>query len=178
MKKIKYIVIHCTVSEFGDAEVITGWHKERGFRTIGYNAVILNGYRKNTRERNYLEDGQIEEGRGMDLNAVIDPGEQGAHVLDYNAKSLGIAVIGDKMFTFKQLTSLIYLLRTYQAVIPGVLIVGHYELPTANGKTCPNMDMDLVRKAVEDRELSPENAVRKYLNKYLSNPSYIPSPEA
>ena len=43
-RKIKNIIIHCSVSDFGDAELIRSWHvDERGWRDIGYNGVILNG---------------------------------------------------------------------------------------------------------------------------------------
>ena len=38
------ITIHCSDSEWGNADVIDEWHKKRGWDGIGYHYVILNGY--------------------------------------------------------------------------------------------------------------------------------------
>ena len=54
MREIQTIVIHCSDSKWGDAEVIRKWHtdpKPRGkaWADIGYHAVICNGFRKSTK---------------------------------------------------------------------------------------------------------------------------------
>lgn len=43
MNKWTNVVIHHSASDFGNARVIRDWHIERGWRDIGYHAVIQNG---------------------------------------------------------------------------------------------------------------------------------------
>ena len=53
MRTIKEIIVHCTATPEGKdytVDDITRWHKERGFKTIGYHYVV---YR----------DGSVHEGR-------------------------------------------------------------------------------------------------------------------
>ena len=48
MRKINEIIIHCSASAEGKdftVQDITRWHKQRGFKTIGYHYVI---YRNGT----------------------------------------------------------------------------------------------------------------------------------
>ncbi len=45
-KEIKRIIIHHSASDFGDAKLIDKWHKERGWKGIGYHFVVLNGKRR------------------------------------------------------------------------------------------------------------------------------------
>ena len=76
MRKINSIILHCTATPEGKdytVEDITRWHKERGFRTIGYHYVI---YR----------DGSVHKGR---KNSEI-----GAHCTGKNANSIGVVYIG------------------------------------------------------------------------------------
>lgn len=76
MREIKSIILHCSATPDGkDFTVadITQWHKERGFKTIGYHYVV---YR----------DGTVHNGR---------PVEQiGAHCEGYNKNSIGVCYIG------------------------------------------------------------------------------------
>lgn len=135
MKKedVEKIIVHCSASPFGDAETIDGWHKKRGFDMIGYQFVILNGYRK---KDDYipLDDGLLESGRPENM--------QGAHCKGENANSIGICLIGDHLFSTQQLlTTLPFLLGQ---------LMERYDLTKKNiythrtfnkGKTCPNMSM-------------------------------------
>lgn len=76
MRKIEEIIIHCSATPEGrhvTVEDITAWHKQRGFRTIGYHYVI------------YL-NGELHRGR--------KESEIGAHVVGQNQKSIGICYIG------------------------------------------------------------------------------------
>ena len=76
MNKPKFLVIHCSATPEGKdytVEDIDRWHKQRGFKKIGYHYVI---YR----------DGSIHKGR--------NDNENGAHCIGYNSKSLGICYIG------------------------------------------------------------------------------------
>ena len=76
MRQIKYIVLHCSATKEGvpfGIEDIDRWHRQRGFRKVGYHYVIE-------------IDGEIRKGR--------DIAEIGAHVQGSNANSIGICYIG------------------------------------------------------------------------------------
>jgi N-acetyl-anhydromuramyl-L-alanine amidase AmpD len=76
MRKIDYLVVHCSATVEGKhitAEDIDRWHKQRGWSGIGYHYVIL-------------LDGTVQEGRP---EAKI-----GAHVKGYNKNSIGVCYIG------------------------------------------------------------------------------------
>lgn len=79
MREIKSIILHCSGTPDGKdftIDDITQWHKERGFKTIGYHYVV---YR----------DGTVHKGR---------PVEQiGAHCEGYNKNSIGVCYIGGLM---------------------------------------------------------------------------------
>lgn len=142
MREIKEIYVHCSYSPFGDAELIRSWHKERGWRDIGYHKVILNGYSKSTKEAYVSEkDGLVEDGRPIE--------QSGAHAAGHNKYSIGVCIIGKVQddYTPKQMHSLIILLfdltKEYDLSIDD--IYGHYEIDT-HGKTCPNMDMESFRQ--------------------------------
>ena len=72
MREIKSIILHCSATPEGkDFTVadITRWHKERGFRTIGYHYVV---YR----------DGTVRKGRPVE--------QKGAHCEGHNKGSNGV----------------------------------------------------------------------------------------
>lgn len=76
MRYINDIIIHCTATPLGmdvGAARVKEWHKERGFRTIGYHYLIR-------------LDGTIERGR-----AISQPG---AHCKGHNAHSIGVCYVG------------------------------------------------------------------------------------
>ena len=76
MREINLIVVHCAATPEGKdftVQDIDRWHKDRGWKGIGYHWVI---YR----------DGSIHAGR--------PESEIGAHVEGYNAHSIGICYIG------------------------------------------------------------------------------------
>lgn len=70
------IIIHCSATrqgaDFGAAD-IARWHRQRGFRDIGYHYVIR-------------LDGTLEKGRPIE--------QAGAHCKGWNAASIGICYIG------------------------------------------------------------------------------------
>lgn len=131
-RTINLIVVHCSATpataDIGVKE-LTQWHRERGFRTIGYHWVIR-------------RDGTVEAGR--------PEAETGAHVEGYNANSIGVCMVGgvakdaktvEENFTaaqFGALASTLYgLLHRY----PEALVCGHRDLsPDKNrdGKITPN----------------------------------------
>lgn len=122
---IKELIIHCSATPEGKNFTTTDidrWHRQRGFKKIGYHYVI------------YL-DGSIHTGR--------KEGEIGAHCSGHNANSIGICYIGGLTEDGKkakdtrtpaQKESLIKLLKELKAKYPKATIHGHKEF--AN-KSCP-----------------------------------------
>lgn len=130
MRRIDWIVIHCAATPEGKeffAKDIDRWHKQRGFKGIGYHYVID-------------LDGTIEKGR--------DESEPGAHVSGYNQHSIGICYIGgvDKNGKAKdtrteaQKNSMIHLLNHLFSKYPNADIRGHRDFPKVN-KACPCFDV-------------------------------------
>jgi N-acetylmuramoyl-L-alanine amidase len=141
LRNIDFIVLHCSDSTFGDAKMIDEWHRERGFRKIGYHYVIPNGYRtKHALDSGVMDatDGMVELGR--------DENEIGAHVEGYNANSIGVCLIGKGAYTGAQMeTARGLIVETLLQKYPGAKLLGHYELNP--GKTCPMIDMDELRSS-------------------------------
>lgn len=76
MKKIEAIIIHCTATKEGldiRAKDVDRWHKEQGWRMIGYHYLID-------------LDGKIENGRPSTMT--------GAHCKGWNDRSIGICYVG------------------------------------------------------------------------------------
>lgn len=129
MRKITKIIVHCSATPEGrDYTVadIDRWHKQRGWKGIGYHYVV---YR----------DGSVHTGR--DVAAI------GAHTSGQNANSIGICYIGGCAADGKTpkdtrtpaqkaaLRDLVELLRTEY---PTATVHGHREF--AN-KACPCFDV-------------------------------------
>lgn len=124
MREIDKIIVHCSATKEKkdiSAATIDQWHKERGWRGIGYHYVVsLNG--------------NIEYGRPIE--------ETGAHVRNHNRRSIGICYIGglDKDLnpkdtrTPEQKESLLDLLKTLKRLHPDATIHGHNEF---SSKACP-----------------------------------------
>ena len=132
MFKPKKVIIHCTDSTWGSVAEITKWHKARGFKTIGYHYVILNGKKLNNKF-NPMDDGIVQGGRSL--------AEKGAHSKGQNHDSIGIALVGVDEFTVNQLFALRHLLsglmETYN--IPLNKIYPHSRFNSK--KTCPNFNV-------------------------------------
>ena len=140
------IVIHCSATrltrDLGAAD-IDEMHRAKGWRKIGYHAVI----RRN---------GVVEFGRHFD--------NQGAHVSGFNEHTVGVCLIGGLLdngesgqeffdtFTEEQEDSLISTLIFLRRAWPDAQIVGHRDLsPDLDGdgiieehewlKDCPTFDV-------------------------------------
>ena len=125
MRPINKIIIHCSDTPEGRPNTvadITAWHKQRGFRTIGYHYVI------------YL-DGQIVEGRPIE--------SVGAHCPSHNRDSIGICYIGGRtsdMKEFKdtrtpeQKQSLVELITALRTQFPDAKVYGHRDFAC---RACP-----------------------------------------
>ena len=126
MRKIDRIIIHCSDTPAGRYTTVADidrWHRERGFKKIGYHYVI------------YL-NGAIHKGRNET--------EIGAHCKGYNAHSIGICYVGGKengkpkdTRTDAQKESLLFLLRDLKKRYPQAKICGHRDLAA---RDCPCFD--------------------------------------
>ena len=125
MRTITLIVIHCSAVRPGQrssAEDIDKWHKDRGWKGIGYHYVIR-------------RDGSIEKGR--------DITEVGAHCYPHNSHSIGICYEGGlnekgeaaDTRTQEQKEALRELVDKLHRQFPKALIVGHHDLEPS--KPCP-----------------------------------------
>ena len=135
MRAINRIVVHVSDSpdnrEDIDAAEIDRWHKQRGWRMIGYHKVVRKG-------------GTIEDGRPEAIS--------GAHVAGQNADTLGICWVGRHDCQDAQKASLkrqiLAWCDKYDISINNVY--GHKEL-APGGKTCPNLDMDKFREYLKKK---------------------------
>ncbi len=124
MRKIDKIILHCTATPKGREVTVadvTAWHKERGFRTIGYHYLV------------YL-DGTVVRGRREE--------EIGAHCLGQNAGSIGVCYVGGldsrgkpkDTRTAAQRVALRNLVEGLQRRYPHATLHGHNEFAA---KACP-----------------------------------------
>lgn len=134
MRPIRAIVIHCSASPNGrpvTLEDIDSWHKQRGWKGVGYHYVIE-------------ADGTIREGRPIN--------EIGAHVAGSNAKTIGICMVGTDKFSRGQWESLSLIHDQLGAQFPEAQWLGHRDFsPDKDGdgyieewewvKTCPGFDV-------------------------------------
>ena len=128
MRKITEIIVHCSATPEGRHHTvgdIRAWHKQRGFKDIGYHYVI------------YL-DGSIHGGRSE--NVV------GAHCTGHNRNSIGVCYIGGMTKDMKspkdtrtgaQKAALVLLLKELKRRYPGAKIYGHRNFAA---KACPSFD--------------------------------------
>ena len=127
-RKITEIIVHCAATPEGKdftVDDITRWHKQRGFRTIGYHHVV---YR----------DGSVHPGR--------PEGEIGAHCTGPTAGAMGVcdggggAADGEPAPATRppdQRKALLMLLRRLRAKYPNAKIHGHRDFAA---KACPSFD--------------------------------------
>lgn len=121
-KDIKILVVHC--SDTPDNENIGAidihkMHLSFGWDGIGYHKIIK-------------RDGEIENGRPEYWI--------GAHTFGKNYQSLGVCLIGRKLFTKSQFDSLKKLIKEWKAKYPKASVKGHSESIKTH-KTCPNFDV-------------------------------------
>lgn len=128
MRIIKEIVVHCTATPAGRRVTVSDvdkWHKERGFRCIGYHYLI-------------------------GLDGVVHPGrpesEIGAHCIGFNASSIGICYVGGldasgqpkDTRTPEQVDAMTKILLNIIGRYPITRILGHCEVAA---KACPCFDV-------------------------------------
>ena len=128
MRTINEIIVHCSATPEGRPHTvgdIRSWHKQRGFKDIGYHYVV------------YL-DGSIHAGRPE--SAI------GAHCKWHNQHSIGVCYIGGVAKDMKspkdtrteaQKKSLLQLLKMLKKKYPQAKIYGHRDFAA---KACPSFD--------------------------------------
>lgn len=129
-RKWKYIIIHHSATEEGNALAFYFSHKGKGWDTVGYDFVIDNG-------SNSRKDGQLETTPRW-LKQL-----DGAHckTSNMNVKAIGICLVGnfsEEQVTPQQMETLVYLvnkLRSYYR-IPVKNILRHGEVSGAS-TACP-----------------------------------------
>ena len=137
MRKINEIIIHCTATPQGrevSVATIDKWHRERGFKSIGYHFVI------------HL-DGKVEVGRPIE--------QAGAHCLTRNENSIGICYVGgtnakgdpEDTRTNAQKQAIETLIRNLmkQYKLTQQQVYGHNEFAK---KACPSFDVQAWKKEV------------------------------
>lgn len=135
-KGTDFIAIHCSASQPDpktDVKTIDRWHRQRGFTMVGYHFVIRT-------------DGEVQKGR--------DEAAIGAHVEGFNARSIGICMVGGvdsdgkpaNNFSQEQFASLAALLKELRKRYPNAAIQGHRDFPNVK-KACPSFDVKVWLKA-------------------------------
>jgi N-acetylmuramoyl-L-alanine amidase len=135
MRKIEEIIIHCTATKEGvdvNAATINKWHKQKGWKGIGYHYVIK-------------LDGTVEKGRKDE--------EVGAHCVGHNAHSIGIVYVGGLDVNGKpkdtrtdaQKEAFWELLRQLLNKYPSATIHGHNEF---SNKACPCFNVEKEYKII------------------------------
>ena len=125
-ENVDTIIIHITVSDYGDVDTIDRWHKDRGWAGIGYHFLITNCFAKRKHwERKQpvpSSDGVVHKGRSLQRT--------GAHAKGHNWHSIGIALVGKRgAFTSRQLESAIDLCKDLRIQFPNITkIIGHFEV--------------------------------------------------
>lgn len=152
MAEIKRIIVHCSASNWGDAEVIKDWHvNNNGWRDVGYHYIILNGNSKSSNSYEEEKDGMIEGGRELSNDTFLDNDEKGAHAAGLNSDSIGVCLIGNEKFTRYQIKSLVLLCSFWKKLIPDIEINGHYQFN--NHKTCPNFLIDELKQLIDEEDI-------------------------
>ncbi len=142
--KVKWVVLHTSVSNFGDVTLIDMWHKRRGWSGCGYHWIITNcfptGDSYQSAQPDLNADGLVQAGR----NEIW----KGAHVKGHNWETIGICMIGiNGVFTSKQLLSSARLCTQIMERYPNCLgVKGHCEFTDL--KSCPDLDMNFYRKYI------------------------------
>lgn len=141
--KIRKVVVHCSDSpdtrDIGAAE-IRRWHVEgNGWRDIGYHFVVR-------------LTGVVEKGRYENGDPFLASSEMGAHAKGHNADTLAVCRVGrtEAGMPGVQRKALIALLADLcsRLDLEPRDVLGHREIAPESGKTCPNLDMDLLRREI------------------------------
>jgi N-acetylmuramoyl-L-alanine amidase len=144
LSKVEYIIIHHLKAITATPNDIHKWHLDRGWSGAGYNEYIR-------------KDGMVYIMRGDN---------QGAHTLNYNSKSYGIAIEGDyeteTSMPDAQFNSLTKRAHYHLKRLPKVREIGGHK--DYDSTSCPgrNFPMIRLRKAVND--MDKQHIAQKYFD--------------
>jgi len=123
MRKINYIVCHCTATDQdATVEAIKNfWENNLGWKNPGYHFIIeKNGTIHNLQPIDKLSNG----------------------VRGYNANSIHVAYIGGRLIddrTPQQKASMRSVVKVMQSMFPDAKVQGHRDFPNVS-KSCPRFD--------------------------------------
>jgi len=132
MRKIKYIVCHCTATSLTTKveSIEKYWREKLGWKNAGYHFIID-------------RSGKVTQLQDLDK---IANGVRG-----YNAKAIHVSTIGGKNEddrTRSQMTALATILKTLKAVYPEAEVLGHRDFPRVS-KSCPRYDAKEFWKSIK-----------------------------
>lgn len=168
MRKINKIYVHCTASEWGTLSVIDGWHKERGWKGIGYHGLITNIF---PTYQSFKDGPSVPEFDGLYFEGRPES-EVGAHVRGANNDSLGYALIGNEAFSSKQIDRLVLLCAARCLIhkLSAVDVRGHSEFWIDQGKepkkSCPNLMMSQIRQMIGTRMIDLKQGKGSFQSPY------------
>lgn len=137
------VIIHCSASKYGNAATFTKWHLDRGWRTIGYHYVILNGWLSNKKYHQAF-DGALETGRPLDDDSDLEHDEWGAHAAGYN-NSVGICLVGNSgEFTPAQRVRLFDLLLELKRQYKDIQVMQHSDVDPINKPWCAGLSQSII----------------------------------
>ena len=147
------LVTHGSESTFGNAATLALWHglpkpRGRGWKTIGYHFVILNGWLAKG-VYNKFWNGHIETGRPLDDDPFLKRNERGAHVRGRNHDTLSVCMIGESgQYTDEQYESLMKVAYMIDCQFDGVRIMQH-TFYDARKPQCAGINIHLIRNNYE-----------------------------
>ena len=144
MKKLEYLVIHCTDTPAGrevSADEIRHWHtdpvpKGRGWKQVGYRGM-------------FHLDGTQEELVANNNDGLVDTWEVTNGAAGFNAVSEHWVYVGGKggdTRTPAQKLAMSDAVKAFHRRFPAVKIVGHNYLNP--GKACPSFDVQVWLKSI------------------------------
>ncbi len=156
-KDVKWITIHYTATVVGGPavtiETIDRWHRERGFREVGYHFYgRLDGSEETGRD--VLADGRFEPGahsRGENSASVSVCYEGGLLPSDPNT--------GVDTRTPEQIEWMIGRIRKLKKLYPNAVVEGHRDMPGASTQ-CPGFDAAAWWAEVEAQDAIPPDVER------------------
>ena len=165
MRKIKHLIVHHSVSHWGDGQVIVGWHTKpkpqgNGWSVAGYHAVICNPF---TNYNSFATRNPVPGADGR-VDRILSETIPSNGCKYANANALHVCLIGDFDLDFptarqeeKLYDLLAYWCKEYN-LDPATSIFGHGEMQIKLAregyhKSCPgkNTDMKVVRILTKEK---------------------------
>ena len=131
-REIREIIVHTTDANVNcGAECVNKMHVAKGWDSCGYHKIVM-------------VDGSVEDCRPFE---VI-----GAHVRGFNTTSVGVAWAGQGLPSKLQYESLRKLVKSLMKRfnLSSKQVHGHKEYSTSGTKTCPNINMNIFRRLLND----------------------------